>query len=90
MKVKVWTSWNVCVDKDGHGKPKCIFDGEVQVAPTAGEYIVLRNGFGAETVESVVHDFVNGDVEIRVRTSDSENDYGGCLFKLGAHETNTD
>lgn len=79
MKATVWTSWNgSAVDYDS-GKPKCVFSGEIVAVPRVDEYIVLREGFGAEIVRSVTYDFVSGEVEISVIGIDSDNEYGPCL-----------
>lgn len=76
MKATVWTSWDA-----GHvdGKPKCIFVGEISVVPHVGDYITLREGFGAEIVRSVTYDFVRDEVEISIRGIDRDNEYGACL-----------
>lgn len=80
MKVTVWTSWDVKNPQHGGGKPKCIFVGEISAVPRVDDYIVLRDGFGAERVRDVVYDLVTGDVEIKIVSADPEDDYGPCLY----------
>jgi hypothetical protein len=79
MKATVWTSWNAREVDSEKGRPKCIFDGEIFSKPAKGEYVTVRDGFCTETVVSVIHDLVNGGLEITVRTSDSGDKYGKCL-----------
>lgn len=79
MQATVWTSWNTKAETHDKGRPKCIFVGEIQTVPREGEYVVVREGFCAERVESVIHDFVHGTVEIKVSTPDRDNEYGECL-----------
>lgn len=78
MKATVWTSWDGQAADHDRGKPKCIFVGEITAVPRVDEYIVLREGFGAEIVQSVTYDFVSGEVEISVRGIDRDNEYGPC------------
>lgn len=80
MKATVWTSWNLSIKDHESRKPKCIFIGEIASVPRVGEYVVVKDGFGAETVTSVIHDFVTGEVEISVNAADPGNAYGPCLF----------
>jgi hypothetical protein len=77
VKALVWTTR---APGDVFGKPKCIFIGDVQSIPRVGEYVGLREGFGCEKVACVNHNFVDGEVEITVATSDPENNYGPCLY----------
>ncbi len=79
MKATVWTSWDGEAKDHDSGKPKCIFAGEIPAVPRVDEYIVLRDGFGAEIVRSVTYDFVSGEVEISIRGIDRGNEYGPCL-----------
>lgn len=79
MKATVWTSWDGAAADHDSGKPKCVFSGEIAAVPRVDEYIVLREGFGAEVVRSVTYDFVSGEVEISVRGIDRDNEYGPCL-----------
>lgn len=81
MKATVWTSWDGAAADHDSGQPKCIFVGEISVVPREGEFIVLRDGFGAEIVHSVTYDFVGGGVEISVRGVDRDNEYGPCKNK---------
>jgi hypothetical protein len=78
MKATVWTSLDGQAKDHDSGKPKCIFVGEISVVPRVDEFIVLRDGFGAEVVRSVTYDFVSGEVEISVRGIDPDNEYGPC------------
>ena len=55
------------------------FNGEILFPPREGDYIIVRDGFCAETVKSVLHDFVSGKIEISVTTCDENNEYGICL-----------
>lgn len=75
MKTIVWTKWDTKMMDDG-GKPRCIFCGEVSSVPRVGEYIVVKEGFCAEMVQSVTHDFVRGEIEITVATCDRDREYG--------------
>ena len=79
MKATVWTSWDGAAADHDSGKPKCIFSGEITAVPREGEFITLRDGFGAEVVRSVTYDFVSGEIEISVRGIDRGNEYGPCL-----------
>ena len=79
MKATVWTSWDGQAADYDSGKPKCIFVGEIFAVPRVDEYIAVRDGFGAEIVRSVTYDFVRGEVEISVRGTDRDNEYGPCL-----------
>lgn len=79
MKATVWTSWDAQAADHDSGKPKCIFAGDIFAVPRECEYIVVRDGFAAEIVRSVLYDFVRGEVEISVRGTDRDNEYGPCL-----------
>ena len=79
IKATVWTSWDGSAIERKEGKPKCIFIGEIVAVPREGEYIMVREEFGAETVKSVIYDFVSGEVEISVIGIDKGNEYGQCL-----------
>lgn len=63
------------------GQPKCIFQGESDILPRIGEYVVCRDGFCCERVEMVSIDLVHQNAEIKVATSDSGNEYGPCLIR---------
>lgn len=78
MKATVWMSLDGQAADHDSWKPKCIFVGEIAAVPRVDEYIVLREGFGAEIVRSVTYDFVSGEVEISVRGIDRDNEYGTC------------
>lgn len=80
IKATVWTSWDKLPNAYNSGKPKCIFIGEILAVPREGEYITVREGFGAEIVKSVIYDFVSGEVEISVIGIDKGNEYGQCLY----------
>lgn len=80
MKVSVWTSLDQCGPMQLL-VPKCIFIGEIASVPAVGEYVVLRDGFGAEHVTSVIHDLVSGEIEMQIANHDPDNDYGPCLFR---------
>lgn len=80
MKATVWTSWDGKAADYDSGRPKCIFMGEIFAVPRVDESIVVRDGFGAETVRSVMYDFATGDIEIHVTGNDRENAYGPCLY----------
>lgn len=75
MEARVWTSWGSSGIAD-KGKPKCIFEGEISVVPRIGEWVVVKEGFCAEQVTEVIHDFTDDTVEISVSTSDDDNEYG--------------
>lgn len=81
MKVYVWTKWDMRSKEPGGREPKCIFIGEIACAPSIGEYVVCREGFGAEAVYNVIHDLQSGEVEITVNTDDHADSYGPCLFR---------
>lgn len=74
MKASVWTQ------PFGHIRPKCIWIGEICAVPNVGDYVSLREGFGAEHVVSICHDFVTQEVEITINGHDPENSYGPCLW----------
>jgi len=75
VKATVWTQ------PFGHEiKAKCIWIGYICAVPHVGDYLSLREDYGAERVISVLHDFVKQDVEITVQGHDPENSYGPCLF----------
>jgi len=74
MKATVWTSWNTRASDYKSGKPRCIFRGEIAFPPHAGDYIVVCDGYSAERVTSVIHDYVTGEVEIAVATP-CDSDY---------------
>jgi hypothetical protein len=80
MKAYVWTSRNCNAADYESGKPKCIFMGEISAAPRVDDYIVLREGFGAEIVRSVIYDFVTDEIEICITGMDVNNYYGPCLY----------
>ena len=79
IKATVWTSWGTSTDHK-KAKPKCIFNGEIQFPPNKEDLIVVREGFAAARVTGVIYDFIANDVEIRVAISDSDNEYGDCLY----------
>lgn len=70
-------------------KPKCIFIGESELLPHAGDYVVCREGFPGERVENVSIDLVLKEAEVKVATCDPENDYGPCLLYGKAAPTAT-
>lgn len=75
MQATVWTSWGSGI-ADDKSKPKCIFEGEISVVPRVGEWVIVKEGFCAEQVTEVIHDFTDKTVEISVSTSDDANEYG--------------
>ena len=81
IKATVWTAWGISVKPlmFGSKKPKCIFNGEIQVVPNVGDHIIVKDGFGTETIQSIIYDFVNNDVEIHINDADPNNEYGPCL-----------
>ena len=56
LSATVWTAWGIPVKPlmFGANKPKCIFNGEIQAVPNVGEHIVVKDGFGAETVQFMI------------------------------------
>ena len=69
MIVEVWTGY-----VGGLVGPKRIWRGEMTAVPREGEYICVRDGYGAEVVMSVMYDVVNNEIELRVGPDD-ENVY---------------
>ncbi len=90
MKLTVWTTGNSKAPWD-EGRPKCIFVGESEILPRIGECVVCRDDFCCERVEMVSIDLVQKEAEIKVQTSDPNNEYGPCLLRYQfQHETETD
>ena len=79
MKATVWTNWDANATDYDSGKPKCIFVGEISAVPRVDDYIVVKDGFAAEIVRSVIYNLAADEVEISVRGIDRENGYGPCL-----------
>ena len=80
MKATVWTKWNVDAPSHELQKPKCIFNGEISAVPHKDDYIVVREGFAAVLVTSIIYDFVDNEVEIQTSCIDYDDEYGPCLL----------
>ena len=80
IKTTVWTKWKDYEDYED-SRPKCIFIGEITYPPNVDDLIVVKDGFAATRITQVIHDFVTGELELRVDTSDTDNEYGPCLYK---------
>lgn len=81
MKATIWTSWGDVKKDHDNAKPRCIFIGELLFIPTAGDLIVVRDGFFSETVKSVTYSIPKNEIEISIVSGDANHEYGDCLYR---------
>lgn len=75
MKVTVWTRYCSYVDSR-----KCVFQGEYPFEINVGDNIVVREGFAAEKVISIIHDLPAQAMEVIIDNNDVGDDYGVCVY----------
>ena len=73
MKATVWTNYDV--QSMPPVRPRCIFAGEIEHLPHAGDGIIVRDGFCVEKVRHVYYDLTDGTVEIGIEGSDPDQEY---------------
>lgn len=80
MKATVWTKTDY--DDPKAPRSKCIWAGEIHAIPNKDTGIVIRDGFCVEYIEHVYYSLHNNTVEIQLKTTDPNNEYGVVNYKL--------